>query len=120
MFSVHHLSVVVIVVIVVVVVNHLRGRSSAKSIAREPEQPETFEPVEGGDRDVRDPTIVQVQGVEVRDGSKGTWRKRLEMFFFTCLHNSVTHTVRLFFRFKELCQVTNTRGVDIKIADSKI
>ena len=106
MFSVHHLSVVV----PVVVVKHLRGRSSAKSIAREPEQPETFEPVEGGDRDVRDPTIVHVQGVEVRDGSKGTRRKRLEMFFFTLLHDSVTHTLRWFSRFKELCQVTNTGG----------
>ena len=99
MFSVHHLSVVVIVVIVVV--KHLRGRSSAKSIAREPEKPETFESVEGGDRDVRDPTIVHVQGVEVRDGSKGTRRKRLEMFFFTCVHDSVTHTLPLFSRFQD-------------------
>jgi len=35
--------------------------------------------VESGDRDVRDPTIVHVQGVEVRDRRKGTWRKRLDV-----------------------------------------
>ena len=99
MFSVHHLSVVVIVVIVVVVVNHLRGRSSAKSIAREPEKSETLEPVEGGDRDVRDPTIVHVQGVEVRDGSKGTWRKRLKMCFYFSAQFSDPSNVLLLFAF---------------------
>ena len=97
MFSVHHLSVVVIVVIVVV--KHLRGRSSAKSIAREPEESKTFEPVESGDRDVRDPTIVHVQGVEVRDRRKGTWRKRLKMCFYFSAQFSDPSNVLLLFAF---------------------
>ena len=57
---------------------HLWGGSGNKSIAREPEKSEALESVEGRDRDVGDPAIVEVERVEVRDRGKGTRGKSLK------------------------------------------
>ena len=56
---------------------HLRGGSGNKSIAREPEKSEALESVEGGDGDVGDPAVVQVERVEVRDRGEGAWGEGL-------------------------------------------
>ena len=44
--------------------------------------------MEGGDRDVGDPAIVEVERVEVRDRGKGTRGKSLEKLVITinCYH----------------------------------
>ena len=59
------------IVDVLVVAGHLCRGQIAKGIAWEAKKSETLESVEGGDGDVGDPAVVQVERVEVRDRGEG-------------------------------------------------
>ena len=65
------------IVDVLVVAGHLCRGQIAKSIAWEAEKSETLESVEGGDGDVGDPAVVQVERVEVCDRGEGAWGEGL-------------------------------------------